>query len=279
MDGQLAQIIALVAYGNSFLSGGGNNAPDLWQSHSTFQYVGALKFARYLSKQATQGTEIATDTSSWFETLRSERATRLWYVAFAWNREDLPEHTAVAFAGSVPRAIQVDCPTGYELWYPFWTVEERNEPNRRIWSVEYKSLRFDHSQARTPYVEAVRPYLRQRLEAAEEFSQRAKEGAATWTAWFTAAMQLLEADQPQAPFHNDMLPKRGYSLAARQLLAAATQANVFGGMGSWNDIGFADKTVHIEYEQVTRNLYEAVKLSFVAAVNAFDEKLTTSERR
>ena len=279
MDGQLAQLIALVGHGSSFLSGSINsNALDLQQSNSTFQYVEALKFARYQDKQAFQGTEIANDVRSWFETLHSEGARRLWYVAFAWQRDDLPEHIAGSFAGGVPRAIQVDYPDRYELWYPKWTVGDKDHPHRRIWNVEYRALPSERSQVRMPDVESIRVYLRQKLEAAEEFAQRAAEGAQPWAAWFTAALQLLTNSIPLPPYHTDMLPQDGYLLLARQLLAAATQANVFSGMGSWNDIGFNDKAIQAQYEQVTRELYEAVKISFIAAVNSFDEKLVMHKR-
>ena len=273
MDGQLAQLITLVAHGSRFLSGSlPSETLDLQQSHSAFQYVGTLTFVRYQNRQAAQGTEIASDVRHWLETLRSEGATRLWYVAFAWRRDDLPEHIAVSFAGGVPRAIQVDFPHGYELWYPQWTVGDKDEPSRRIWRVEYRALRADHSQAMTPNVEAVQIDFRQKLEAAEAFAQ-SSEGAQSWAKVFTDARQLLTDAAPQPPYHADILPPDGYSLPARQLLAAAAQTDVFGGMGSWNDLGFSDKSVQAEYEQVTRELYEAVKLSFVAAVNSFDENL------
>ena len=272
MDGPLAQIIALVGHGNNFLSDNNEGALNLWPSNSTFQYVRVLKFARYSNSQALQGTEIARDTVDWFQRLHSEGAKRLWYVAFAWGKQDLPEHQAVAFAGGVPRAIQVDYPRHFEFWYPAWDVGDQNDPEHRIWSVEYKALPLQHSQAITPDLETVRGYLRQNLEAARDFSERGKDAAAPWAAWFTAALRLLEASDPQPPFHVDMLPRYGYSLAARQLLAAATQANVFGGMGSWNDLGFADNVRQAEYVQGTKDLYEAVKMSFVAAVNSYLEK-------
>lgn len=274
MDGQLAQLIALVGHGSSFLSGSvNNNALDLQRSNSSFQFVGALKFARYQDKQASQGTEIANDARTWFETLRSEGATRLWYVAFVWKRDDLPERIAVSFAGGVPRAIQADYPDGYELWYPRWTVANKDEPDRRIWSVEYRASRSDHSLAMTPDSEAIRALLRQKLELAADFSQRAIPSAVQWTRCFELALQLLSGENPQPSYHSDMLPQDGYRQPARQLLAAAAQANVFGGMGSWNDLGFDNTSMQAEYEKVTQELYEAVKISFVAAVNSFDAGL------
>src|SRR4051794_262143 len=47
---------------------------------------------------------------------------------------------------------------------------------------------------------------------------------------------MLTAVEPTAPYHPDILPSAGYTLAARQLLAGAVASFVFGGMGSWNDV-------------------------------------------
>src|SRR5258708_16386767 len=76
------------------------------------------------------------------------------------------------------------------------------------------------------------------------------------------------ASKPIAPYHPDVLPADGYSLSARQLMAASVAAFVFGGMGSWNDTGFADREMQARYERVTRQLYIAVMDGLVTAVNA-----------
>jgi hypothetical protein len=39
-------------------------------------------------------------------------------------------------------------------------------------------------------------------------------------------------------------------------------------MGSWNDLGFAERDVESEYEQVSRALFAAVRRACVAAANA-----------
>ena len=55
------------------------------------------------------------------------------------------------------------------------------------------------------------------------------------------------------------------SLEARQLLATASHAWVFGGMGSWNDVALTDDE---RYKPVTAELFEAVLEAVVAATNA-----------
>ncbi len=73
MNGEAAQVVALVAHGNSYLHGENVDLP----LNSTFQYVSSVKFARYKSNQDKQGVEIASSVSDWLAFLRSNKVTRL----------------------------------------------------------------------------------------------------------------------------------------------------------------------------------------------------------
>jgi hypothetical protein len=263
MNGELAQIVSLVAHGNLFLSGGD---VDL-STNSTFQYVSSVKFARYTSNQDKQGVEVANSISSWFSFVRSIQATRLWNIAFAWQRQDMPEHVAVAFSGGVPMAIQADLPKGFELWYPQWKT---GGPEKKPWKVEYRSLMFTNSHALPlQKMSGLKNQLKQAVSQAEKFSKRVDANAMHWSTWFAKSLEMLDASAPEVPFHPDLLPTSGFDLETRQVLASAVQAYVFGGMGSWNDLGFEKPEVHREYERITRELYEAVKLAVVMASNSF----------
>jgi hypothetical protein len=46
MNGELAQIVALIAYGNEFFSAPQGDPPELFPSNSTFQYVANVSFTR-----------------------------------------------------------------------------------------------------------------------------------------------------------------------------------------------------------------------------------------
>jgi hypothetical protein len=264
MNGELAQIIALVGYGNLFLSGGD---VDL-SSNSTFQYVSAVKFARYKTNQDKQGIEVASNVSDWFSFLRSKQVTHLWNIAFGWQRQDIPEHSADTFSGGVPRAIQADLPKGFELWYPQWKTggNDKNKP----WLVEYRSLMFPNSHALPiQKMSVVKNQLRQAVSQAEKFSKRPDVNASNWADWFNKSLELLDSSSPTTPFHPDMIPTSGFTLEARQVLASAAQSYVFGGMGSWNDMGFEKPELNKEYGRVTKELYEAVKFAITMASNSF----------
>jgi hypothetical protein len=264
MNGELAQIVALVGHGNQFLSGGSLELSN----NSTFQYVSAVKFARYKTNQDTQGVEVASSVSEWLSFLRSIGVTRLWNIAFDWQQQDFPEHIAAAFSGSIPRAIQADLPNGYELWYPQW--ETGGQDNKKPWIVEYRSLMFPYSHMLpVQKMSIVKSQIKQAVSQAEKFAKRSDVNASNWAVWFSKSLELLDSAVPAAPFHPDLLPDAGYGLEARQVLAAAVQAYVFGGMGSWNDLGFEKTKTHKEYERITKELYEAVKFAIVMASNSF----------
>ena len=264
MNGELAQIIALVAHGNSYLHG---KEVDL-SVNSTFQYVASVKFARYKSNQDQQGTEVAHNLSDWLTFLRAQKVTRLWNIAFGWQRQDFPEHAAVAYSGGVPRAIQADLPNGFELWYPQWIT---GGPESKPWLVEYRSLisQNNHALPVRP-MSTIKDQLRQAVSQAEQFARRSDVNQMNWAGWFANARDLLDSSSPMPPYHPDLLPNSGFSLEARQVLAAAVQAYVFGGMGSWNDLGFEKSRVQQEYEAVTYALYDAVKTATVMASNSFN---------
>jgi hypothetical protein len=266
MNGELAQLIALVAHGNLCLNDG-ITSPSALIENSTFQFVSSVKFCRYKTRNDVAGVEVAGDLKTWFELLRSDKVSRLWNVAFAWDRSDMPEHVAIAFSGAVPMAVQTDLPDGYELWYPLWKT---GGPENKPWQIEYRSLHFPNSHVfPVNDLGIVKHDLGQMLARAESFSRRPETNADQWAQIFSSALQLLDSPTPVIPFMPDLLPDAGFSLLARQITTAACQAFVFGGMGSWNDMSFADPALKKEYDQLSKELFQTVRMAAVVASNSF----------
>ena len=272
MNLDLAQTMTLTAHGNAFLRGSKYAmAPELTHTNSTFQLVSNLTFVREDSRlpAGKRDVEVSRNTASWFEDLRTRGAQRLWLIIFEVQHTHVPPYIASAFSNFSGWAIQVDFDGGFEFWVPHWTAGRRDDPGRRIWDVVYRGVPFT-AQADSAPVELppATADLRAALEAAERFARRAYVDF--WADWFINALAQLDAVEPNAPFHGNIFPKSGYSLRARQTLAAAVQSFVFGGMGSWNDLSFNDADLQRDYVQVTRDLDRAVMAALVAATNAFD---------
>ncbi len=264
MNGELAQLLALVTHGNAFL--GGAPTPATSRLDSSFAFVASLRFARYAAPDDEIPAIVARDLRTWLVWLRAQNVRRLWIVASDWKRPDLTERIAVAFAGAAPQAIGADAPDGYELWYPLWQVVSQGE---KPWAVEYGGLMSAHSHAPgSPDLSAARDDLRRALQQTLSFVARADIAYTNWRAVFEGALEALDNARPP---RSDLLPGAGFGLEARQLMASASRAYVFGGMGSWNDLGF-DGALNDEYNRVSGALYAAVKAATLAAANGYEAR-------
>jgi hypothetical protein len=68
-------------------------------------------------------------------------------------------------------------------------------------------------------------------------------------------------------YHKDLLPEGVIQDSATTLLDAVQSAWVFGGMGSWNDMGF-DGDDQSEYIRVSEQLFQALNETIEEATNA-----------
>lgn len=267
MNGELAQLIALITYGNEFLSVPWRDAPVLFPSHSTFQYVSDVTFRRVTKRFGifTRLQVVATDTSTWFSALKNAGIRRL-RLAFVKRVSGLPEHTAVAFAGGGTWGIQADSGSGTELWRPRWSVGDRLNAEGRIWSVEYRGMSNRRAQLGFPDVHQAVEGLKGALNEAKTFSESADLDF--WARWFAQTIELLGSSVPTIPYHPDLIPPEFLSPGARRLLAGACKAWVFGGMGSWNDAHLGHPSLRKRYDSVTARLYRAVVNAVAAAANS-----------
>ncbi len=144
----------------------------------------------------------------------------------------------------------------------------RDDPEKKIWEVTY--FRTDqgrsHIALQAPNLTALRHDLAATLSRVETFATRQKmEGFA---GAFRKASAILSSDQPLAEtHHSDLAPTSATPLEAKQLLGAVQAAWVFGGMGSWNDLGFAGDDQQ-EYLKLSDELFARLNQSIAGAVNA-----------
>jgi hypothetical protein len=271
MNGELAQNIALIAYGNEFFSAPQGDPPELFLSNSTFQYVADVSFTRetwglpLFRKQEI----IATDTRTWFAYLRAAGITRLRLATFHLSQrllKSIPEHIGVAFAANGVWCIRADSGRAKQLWRARWSIKNHREPQHRIWSVEYLGISPYLAQVKFPRVDDAAKELYDALNDAKIFSAEASLGS--WREWFSEAIELLGHSAPVIPYHPDLLPPGFRVLSSRQLLSSACKAWVFGGMGSWNDVYFEPRSLKKEYVAVTSRLYRATMNAIGSATNS-----------
>lgn len=263
MNTGVAQLIALAAHGNLALHRAERSASPLDRS-TLFQYVEHLQF---VLSGAETSPAIHTP-SAWFDTMRSRGIVRLWLVRASESQDGpLKGYDRTGFVNNEQLVIAaVDADGAMELWTPQWHGVTHGGENR--WVLFYSG--FPMGQWASGWaghsLPSARDSLKQTLQEIATFA--AAQDLASWVPTFDGARELLEEDPPDD--HFDLLPDRGYSREARQLLAAALSGWVFGGMGSWNDTGPADSAQVPRYESLTQQLFDAIMESIVTSTNAFE---------
>jgi len=176
------------------------------------------------------------------------------------------ERKLVAFVGGGRQwLIGALTPEGSDFWAGRWEVGDTKRSDRRIWRVKYGRIARRQPTLEPPQVDIanLKRRLTVNLTAIGEFAR--KQEMDYFAAAFDTGLELLTTegalDGTSDAFSNDALPP-----VARQLLGAARAAWVFGGMGSWNDVGFDGPDQDV-YERLTDELYELLNEAIIAAAN------------
>jgi hypothetical protein len=252
VNGELAQLCALVSHGNAFLGGQDTDPPELFGANNTFDFVRDVRFV-------FDGGREVHGTSRWFDALRVGGCERM-SLAIA---RTTPTY-AVAFVGGGDWHIHAAGGSTPGAWYGNWAY--RRDSKREPWEIAYVTIACAGGHGNTPLAVAS-ARLAAALDVAEAFDRKAEVG---FVEDFVRARELLGARDPGTKLTRDLLPEGGYGLEAQQLLGAGATAWVFGGMGWWNDFSPEDPAVGREHEQITQTLFGAVLDAIETAINAFD---------
>jgi len=230
MNGEFAQIIAIVTHGTAWLRDPASVDLDAFVAgNSTFQYVAQLVL------------DDAGTLPEWLRARADEGVERLWlaHVERVGGDGRLAPHLAAAFVGGGSAAILASGRTTSTVWRADWAVIDRGAPDRRIWGVTYHGREFDARPAQ-PDVDAAASRLVAALEAAREFAT--KKSLDNWASWFAEALSQWEVPEKTPRFHPDLFPPGLFDERAVRLASMAQSSHVFGGMGSWNDVGYSGAT-------------------------------------
>lgn len=264
MQGTIYQLLVLVTHGNMILSG--HHDSDFFPQHAAFKFDEFVKFVD-LERTGNAWNErpFAEDPNDWLEKLRNRRCTGLRVERVAIDKKDLSDRMSVAFVGGGGRwLIQAVCPEGSDYWEAKWEVGDRNRADQKIWRVAYGRIARNQKTVvfSAPPLDTLSNELGQTLQDAIAFSKKHKLD------WFGKAFEsgysALKAESE--PELNGIARKGQLPLTASRLLAASQAAWVFGGMGSWNDLGFAGSDQR-QYEAISDNLFRQINSSLIATVN------------
>ena len=273
MVGTLAQLIALVSHGNAFLNEG-HEARDFYPSNSTFQFCNEVHFVRLKKLFKVKEIEVARNPNDWFILLKDSNSLRLVLRYSPTSKSQFPDYKLAGLVGGGGTwYIASIFPQQADYWIGRWEVTNQNAPDNNIWKVTYGRVAEKEKlpQIQNDYLSSYKDKLEDILKQIEAFAL--KHSLDFWAQSFRNGLEALASNDPiRLTYHKDLLPHEGYSLDAKRLVAASSQAWVFGGMGSWNDLGFEDASEHQEYERLSQELYAAINLCVERGVNSYGQQ-------
>jgi hypothetical protein len=264
IQGTIFQILVLVTHGNLALSG--NFEPDFYPQHSAFKFD---EFVRFVDWEHVDGKwngnehPFADTPNDWLAKLKLEHCSGLRVARVSIG---LSDRKSVGFIGGGGRwLIETVCPGGSDYWEAKWEVGDRNHPDQKIWRVTYG--RIARNQRTMPSwsapVDSLSKELGETLQDAISFSTKHKLDDGFGKAFASGYSALKAANEPEL---DGIAPKGQLPLPASRLLAASQAAWVFGGMGSWNDLGFEGDEQQ-KYEAISERLFRLMTSSLLAGTN------------
>jgi hypothetical protein len=268
MVGPTAQLVALCCHFNGRARGvfDGPFFPD----NSTCRFCEYIHFLRFQSAWfgAFNWSTVVATTDEWLA--REALAGRFAFLLHApVGDHGLSDRmTAGLIGGGGKWQLAVVSDKRPNLWESSWDVGNRDAADQRIWRVNYKSIaEVDQillPTART--LDSVRLDLHKALTDIVAFAD--DHGIDGFGDCFRKAIKCLSSDDPFAEvYHRDLAPHGVLDLSGKQILAACQAAWVFGGMGSWNDMGF-DGEEQSRYDRVSEKLYSLLNEGICASANS-----------
>lgn len=263
MQTSIAQTAALCIFGNDILQG--HSRDNFWPASTVFTFCKFVRFGDDL--RVPEAGSFADTPQQWIARLKDEGISGLRLHCTGRNDPGISDRYAVGFAGGGPRwLIEAAHPKTSDLWEGVWQIVDKDAPDQKIWGVTYH--RIAQNVARLPLelrpTAEVRADLEAALERIETFATREKLDP--FPAAFRNGLNVLSSDTPlERVYHRDIGPN--LSREAGQLLGVAQAAWVFGGMGSWNDIGFKGETEK-EYEDLSDRLFSLLNEAVCTAANS-----------
>lgn len=265
VDAAVAQVAALVAQGNAALAGDTEAAARL-EAGTTFRHVRSLRFERQEGEPPVT-THVEVRVGGWFRRLPQWGVTALRLDPRPLAVPTLAPHLLAAWVDGSRVSIVTEGAEPRQRWIATSRLgAPRAEGDERLWGVFCFGRPDVANLAAFPSLAEAAARLEDLLRSAAALARHMDESF--WADRFDEALTALTENEPRTAHHDDVLPP-GADVDRRRLLAAAVRSWVFGGMGTWNDVGPApgDEAAAAEYDRVTPSLYAAVLDAVAAAVN------------
>jgi len=255
MQVSILRDLALVVAGNNLIEG--QTVRRFWPDYEIFRYS---KECVFIDKDHSI---IAPDPNEWLARIQRD-FDGLW-LDYSDRNKWVGDRMTVGFVGGGHRWL-IGAVKGEttELWEGGDELGDRKDPAHKIWKSGYVRLEADWKQTREPGrgVADMKAILDDTLRKIGAFAREQKRD--NFAESFEAARDALTGK----PVRDPMFDNGEMSRETRQLLQAIGSAWVFGGMGSWNDIGFENEKDNQTYETLSNALYEQLNEAVAAVANS-----------
>lgn len=263
MQGNILQALALVSVGNAALRG--REIVGFWPGSLVFRWSKQVEFV--IPRGGDAYDQVAADPLAWFAYLKASRCRGLRLhnapMRQAPRLGHMEERMLVGFVGGGPRwLIEAVGAERSQHWEGFDRIGDRKDPERRIWLTGYLMQGETVPQDDADHdVSAAASEVRAALMGIEPLAREI--GAANFAEIFASARKTL--DEGGETF--DFAALTDLTAEATRLLLAASEAWVFGGMGSWNDVG-TDETHAARYAETSETLFRSLQRAVIAVANS-----------
>jgi len=271
MNGILSQILSLISYGNHHLKFADVDA-QYFPHNVAFKFCNQVSFLHLGAEPNGADGEkvVAADPLSWFNLLKQENCKELkaYYHPSEENEQGTPDYKLAGFVGGGGIwLIEAIYPTHSDFWASRWEVNQPDAPDQNIWSVSYgRTVSAAETINFCPDVEKMTLAMEAILTDIHEFAS--EKQLDNWADVFQRALDLLKGNQPSADWYKDLIYESDYSENAMRLVRSAMAAHVFGGMGSWNDLGFDNQADNETYEELSYYLYDNINRALLSGINS-----------
>lgn len=254
MNGQMYQICSIVAAGRKALQSGEpiKYVPTSYEHSTTFSFLPEKKFF---------GTRncIAPDVSTWFEHMKGRGLQNIKFLCpiSVKNRQLL------GFSNTTESSIFCFLRSGKVSYFvPDWKFDRE----KRQWNILYSEQWVGPPMEKSCFEDNTDSFRQVLLEIKNLADQIECEDFARI---FGSAISILDGgkEYPDEKYGLTLPPIPQENL---QLFEAASLADVFGAMGSWNDSPpymAHEKGLDKEYEQLSNELLKNIRLALLYAVN------------
>src|SRR5262249_45231523 len=153
-----------------------------------------------------------------------------------------------------------------DIWEGGEKLGDRKAPDRKIWSAGYVRI-ATAQQIDPPARRPLRDVMVELDGTLARIAAFARENADDFVKAFSDAREALANPVAKIVTSNELLPFADLNADARQLWAACEAAWVFGGMGSWNDMGFDGDKGKL-YDELSATLFAQLNDAIVAVANS-----------